>query len=110
MKTLQRIFFWDFQRTSWQWDIVVTLILAFIFLTPRDLFRDQPKAANIQMLDQGYWIEPKVLENVPEADRRQKAAYFVNEKYKNHATITHVTPLRDEAEGEITGYIAYTKP
>jgi hypothetical protein len=112
MRTLRRLIFWDFQRTSWQWDIVVTLILAFIFLMPRDLFRDQPRAASIQMLpaQQGFLIEPKLLANVPEAERPQKAAELVNQRFKTHTTITHVAPVRDEAEGEITGYMAYTKP
>ena len=110
MKTLRRIFFWDFPRTSWQWDVIVTLILAFIFLTPRDLFRDQPQAAKIQMVQQGYLMDTKTLANVPEAERPQKAAELVNQKFKIHAIITHVAPIRDDAEGEITGYMAYTKP
>jgi len=112
MKTLRRLFFWDFQRTSWQWDIIVTLILAFIFLTPRELFRDQPRAASIQMLpaQQGFLIEPKLLTNVAEADLPRKAAELVNQRYKTHTTILRVEPVRDEAEGEITGYMAYTKP
>jgi hypothetical protein len=110
MKTLRRLFFWDFQRTSWQWDIIVTLILAFIFLTPRDLFRDQPQAARIQIVQQGFLMETKLLADVPEADRPQKAAELVNQRYKTHTIITHVAPVRDDAEGEITGYMAYTKP
>jgi hypothetical protein len=112
MRTLRRLIFWDFQRTSWQWDIIVTLILAFIFLTPRELFRDQPRAASIQMLpaQQGFLIEPKLLANVADADLPQKAADLVNQRFKTHTTITHVEPIRDEAEGEITGYMAYTKP
>ena len=112
MRTLRRLIFWDFQRTSWQWDIIVTLILAFIFLTPRELFRDQPRAASIQMLpaQQGFLIEPKLLANVADAYLPQKAADLVNQRFKTHTTITHVEPIRDEAEGEITGYMAYTKP
>lgn len=107
---LRRLIFWDFPRTSWQWDIIVTLILAFIFLTPRDLFRDQPRAASIQMLQQGFLIEPKLLTNVSKADLPEKAAELVNQRFKTHTTITHVEPVFDEAEHEITGYMAYTKP
>jgi hypothetical protein len=110
MRTLRRLIFWDFPRTSWQWDIIVTLILAFIFLTPRDLFRDQPRAASIQMLQQGFLIEPKLLTNVSKADLPEKAAELVNQRFKTHTTITHVEPVFDEAEHEITGYMAYTKP
>ena len=109
---LGRLIFWDYKRTSWQWDIIVTLILAFIFLTPREVFRDQPRAANIQMLpaQQGFLIEPKLLADVAEADRPRKAAELVNQRFKTHTTITHVAPVFDDSEHEITGYMAYTKP
>lgn len=110
MQTLRRLIFWDFPRTSWQWDIIVTLILAFIFLTPRDLFRDQPRAASIQMLQQGFLIEPKLLTNVSKADLPEKAAELINQRFKTHTTISHVEPVFDESEHEITGYMAYTKP
>jgi hypothetical protein len=112
MRTLRRLLFWDFPRTSWQWDIIVTLILAFVFLTPRDVFRDQPRAASIQMLpaQQGFLIEPKLLANVPEADQPQKATELVNQRFKTHTTILRVEPVLDEAESEIKGYMAYTKP
>jgi len=112
MRTLRRLFFWEFKRTSWQWDIIVTLILAFIFLTPRDVFRDQPRAASIQMLpaQQGFLIETKLLVNVPKADQVNKATDLVNERFKTHTTILRVEPVMDDTEGEITGYMAYTKP
>ena len=107
---LRRLLFWEFPRTSWQWDIIVTLILAFIFLTPRDVFRDQARAASIQMLQQGFLIEPKLLANVAEADQTRKATELVNQRFKIHTTITRVDPVLDDTESEITGYMAYTKP
>ena len=112
MKALGRFIFWDFPRATWQYDVIVAAILAFIFLTPRDVFRDQPRAASIQMLpaQQGFLIEPKLLANVPEADQPQKAAELVNQRFKTHTTITHVEPVYDDSENEITGYMAYTKP
>ncbi len=112
MRALRRLIFWEFPRTSWQWDIIVTLILAFIFLTPRDWFRDQPRAASIQMLpaQQGYLIEPKLLADLAEADQLRKATDLVNQRFKIHTTITRVEPVYDEAESEITGYMAYSKP
>ncbi len=64
MGNLSRFVLWDFPRASWQYDVIVALILAFIFLTPREIFRDQPKAANVVMLpaEQGtglFWIAPE---------------------------------------------------
>ena len=112
MKALGRFIFWDFPRATWQYDVIVAAILAFIFLTPRDVFRDQPRAASIQMLpaQQGYLIEPKLLANVPETEQPAKASELVNQRFKTHATIARVEPVFDESEEEITGYMAYTKP
>ena len=66
MGNLSRFLFWDFKRASWQYDVIVVLILAFIFVTPNNIFRDQPKAANVVMLpaEQGtglFWIAPQLL-------------------------------------------------
>lgn len=109
MKAL-RLLFWDYPRGSWQYDIIVALIVAFIFLTPRDVFRDQPKAASVVMLRGGFWIEPQLLTGVPENELLNKAAALVNARYKTHASIGSVEPIYDEAEQEIKGFMAFTKP
>ena len=36
--TLRKIVFWNYPRTSWQWDVLCVLILVFIFLTPKSWF------------------------------------------------------------------------
>jgi hypothetical protein len=116
MRTLGRFLLWDFPRASWQYDVMCGLILAFIFFTPRDLFRDQPRAANnIVMLpaDQGaglFWIAPEKLTHVPVADQAAKASQLVNDRFKTHMTVTRVEPLLDDDEETVTGYIAYTQP
>jgi hypothetical protein len=112
MKALGRLIFWEFPRASWQYDVIVAAILAFIFLTPRDVFKDQPRAASIQMLpaQQGFLIETKLLANVAEAEQPRRAAELVNQRFKTRTTITHVEPVYDDSENEITGYMAYTKP
>jgi hypothetical protein len=33
--TAKKIAFWNYSRTSWQWDVLCVLILVFIFLTPK---------------------------------------------------------------------------
>ena len=37
-----RSIFWAYERGSWQYDIIVIAILAFIFLSPRGWFNDRP--------------------------------------------------------------------
>ncbi|HJZ82304.1 MAG TPA: hypothetical protein VKD91_18225 [Pyrinomonadaceae bacterium] len=36
--TIRKIAFWNYPRTSWQWDVLCVLILVFIFLTPKSWF------------------------------------------------------------------------
>jgi hypothetical protein len=36
---IKRIFFWRYDRTTWQYDVLCVLILAFIFLTPKSWFQ-----------------------------------------------------------------------
>ena len=115
MGNWSRFILWDFKRASWQYDVIVVLILAFIFVTPREIFRDQPKAANVVMLpaEQGtgllFWIAPQLLDGVPSADRTSTAANLVKAQYKRRMTVTRVEPLMD-AEMDVTGYMAYTQP
>ncbi len=37
-----RAVFWTYRRGSWQYDVLVVLILAFIFFTPRSWLGDRP--------------------------------------------------------------------
>ena len=56
---MKRFIFWDYPRASFPYDIMVALILAFIFLTPADIFRDKPRASEVAMLPGGiYMIGP----------------------------------------------------
>jgi hypothetical protein len=41
-QALVRTAFWSYDRGTWQYDLIVLAILAFIFLTPRAWFQDRP--------------------------------------------------------------------
>ena len=88
---------------------MVGLILAFIFLMPREIFNDQPKAANIVILHGGFWIDPQLLDGVPNQQLVSKAAALVNQRYKTRPAISAVEPIPDDA-GQIKGYMAFTRP
>ncbi len=38
---LKQVWLWPYERGTWQYDIIVGLILAFIFFTPRTLFNTE---------------------------------------------------------------------
>jgi hypothetical protein len=35
LTTLKKIFFWNYARNTWQWDVLCVVIRIFIFLTPK---------------------------------------------------------------------------
>jgi len=105
---LSKLLFWEFPRGSVSYDIVVALIVAFIFLTPRDMYRDQPRGSSIVMLpaQQGFLLEPALLTGVAAADQPGQATALVRDRFKTRASVTRVEPVYDE--GELTGYMAFT--
>jgi hypothetical protein len=38
LTTLKKLFFWNYPRNTWQWDLLCVVILIFIFLTPKSWF------------------------------------------------------------------------
>jgi hypothetical protein len=44
-QVLQRTIFWSYERGSWPYDLLVLVIVAFVFLTPRSWFHDQPESS-----------------------------------------------------------------
>ena len=107
---LSKLIFWEFPRGSVHYDIVVMLIVAFIFLTPREMYRDQPRASSIVMLpaQRGYLLEPGLLAGIAPPDQPARATTLVRDRFKTHATVTRVEPVLDE--GELTGFMAFTEP
>jgi hypothetical protein len=50
-RAIGRVFFWSYERMTWQYDVMVALIVAFVLLTPRHWFKDQPRpVASAQLL------------------------------------------------------------
>ena len=44
---LKRIFFWNYERGTWPYDVLVLAIVAFVFLTPRNWFHDQAETSPV---------------------------------------------------------------
>ncbi len=113
---IKRFVLWDYPRASWQYDVMVGLILVFLFLTPREWFRDQPRiprASKIAMLEAGhganvYWIESELLASIPEADRDAKALEMLKTQTGESQRLIRLEPVFD-SEKEIKGYMAFTR-
>ena len=44
--TLKKIFFWNYPRNTWQWDLLCVVCLIFIFLTPKTWFASSERPLN----------------------------------------------------------------
>src|ERR1035437_3513740 len=115
---LKRFILWDFPRSSWQYDAIVAIILAFIFLTPRDWFRDQPripKASQIAMLpsengSSPFFVDTQLLERIPENQRVARLTEMLQKSTSNrNLAVIRVEPILD-SEGELQGYMAFARP
>ena len=70
--TLKKIFFWNYARNTWQWDLLCVVILIFIFLTPKRWFTSGERAQG--MLHQSPVVKTVLLTPelvVDERDTRQ---------------------------------------
>ena len=114
MSGIKRFLLWDYPRTSWQYDLMVAIILAFIFLMPREAFRDWPRANDITRLpaEAGanvFWVEPDLLETIPEPDRGIRVQQLLRSRYGKKENVIRVEPIFGD-ERELKGYMAFTRP
>jgi hypothetical protein len=110
----KRFFMWDFPRGSVAYDIKVGAILAFIFLTPAWVFRDQPtldKAKDdIVMLplsgsDERYWLESGLVEAIPSSERIDRLAALISDRTGRTRRVVRLEPLLSD-DGKTQGYVA----
>jgi hypothetical protein len=113
---IQRTFFWSYERGSWQYDLIVAAILAFIFLTPRSWFRRDP---NLGMVDlrhiQGvvevahektrhtYVMDARLLKSRSPQALEAAARDILQERLGKQYQVVSVEPVRDQG-GVILSY------
>src|SRR5215469_2880442 len=113
----KRFILWNYPRGSRPYDVMVGIILAFIFLTPRDFFRDQPripKASPITMLpsENGsllFHVDAELLKNIPENQRVETLTQLLQKRTSNRRiAVIRIEPILD-SEGELQGYMAFAR-
>ena len=106
--------FWEYERGSWQYDVKVALILAFIFLTPRGVFNDRPmlsqgrQVVEVRSADGiGYRVEASVLEGTTRS-LEVNAEHIVEQVRGRPAQIERIEPVLDERK-RIVAYTIWIK-
>jgi len=111
-----RAVFWSFERGTWQYDIIVLLILAFIFLTPRGWFQDRP---TLQLTDlrhaQGlvevgggengwtYLVDARLVDSFAPQKPAEAIREILRRRLEKPFTVKSIEVLRD-SHNVILGY------
>jgi len=121
---LSRIFFWQFERGSWQYDLAVIGILIFVFFMPRRWLRDQPelsqptKGEQIELIthtgnESEYRVDARVLtppERMPQLQNELHRALqrALPDLQSGHFSILKVEAERDE-HGAVVAYQVFVR-
>jgi hypothetical protein len=121
MNIFRRYFFWTEERGSLHYDVMVTLILLFIFVAPRVIdFKDKPvtvaplQHSQVLIKEQGlqghearfvYEIRVDDLHGATSDADLRKAILDIVEPIAGDVTLDHYTPVQD-TKGHIVAYDA----
>jgi hypothetical protein len=121
MKILRNYFFWTYERGSFHYDVMVTLILLFLFISPRFInFKDRPvpeiplqqsevlvKAARSVSGEAEFVYEIRVddLHGAKSDAEIRRAILNVVEPIAGAVTLEQYTPVSD-TKGHVVAYDA----
>ena len=106
-RTIRGYIFWSYERGSLHYDIMVTLILLFIFVSPRFIhYKDNPVERNAHLTgvivlpaENGefiYQIQASAVNSAQGGDIRRQLEQII-EPIAGAVSITRVVPINDAA-------------
>jgi hypothetical protein len=121
MNILRRYIFWTYERGSFHYDVMVTLILLFLFVSPRFIdFKEKPvavvplRSSEVLIREQGssqgearflYEIRAEDLRGAATDAEKKAAMLRVIEPIAGDVTMESYSPVLD-AKGHIVAYDA----
>ena len=117
-RTIKGFILWSHERGTIQYDVMVTLILLFVFFSPRFIdFNDRPVGRNPQPSDivvspDGgggfiYQIESKAIPGGDDAAVREQLLRVI-EPISGEISIQHYDPVTDK-KGKVVAYRVWVK-
>lgn len=115
---LSRMFFWSYERGTWQYDLAVILILVFVLLTPRNWFHDRPESGGpvapgqVQLLSKEgnrltYRVDARILapptKLALQNDLHTALQEALPELHNGNFSIAKIEPVHDD-RGTVTAY------
>jgi hypothetical protein len=117
-----RSFFWTYRRGSWQYDVIVIVILAFIFLTPRSWYAPQPPPQvtgflkNQGIIDLGrikgngiYIVDARLVRLRPGQKTEDAVRDILSQRLQRPVTVVSADEILDKNK-TIIGYTVVVQP
>ena len=112
----KRSVFWSYERGSWQYDVIVLAILAFIFISPRAWFNDRPtlqltdlrhqqgivEMGHLSKRDVRYLVDARLIDSLgikPE----DAIPVILQQHLQKSFTVKSIDPVRDRHQ-VVLGY------
>lgn len=119
LRILRRYVFWTYERGSFHYDVMVTLILIFLFLSPRLInFKDRPaetvalQSSEVLVKEAGsrngnsrfvYQIRAEDVTSARTEEQRQRAFLRLIEPISGEVNLEHYETVKDAA-GKVIAY------
>jgi hypothetical protein len=104
LSLLRKLFFWNYARNTWQWDVLCVVILIFIFLTPKSWFENGERrgsSAHQNPTVSTVLVGPELIDNAQ--DRRHVEQVVRAFTGRNDVQVVNVRTVRDQ-DGKARGY------
>ncbi len=116
-RTLKGFVLWSYDRGTWQYDVMVALIVLFVLFAPARWFHDQPvynpwQARDIMRLDKEpegvrYRVSAELLASY-DSDPQRAASEVFAQNLPHPFTIVRIQEVRDE-DAEVVWYDVWVR-
>jgi hypothetical protein len=104
MGILQKLFFWNYDRNTWQWDILCVVILIFIFGTPKSWFENSERQGRVlhqSPVATTVLVGPELIDNAEDKQRFERVVRDLTGRPE--AQVLNVRKVLDK-DGKTRGY------
>ena len=104
LSVLRKLFFWNYARNTWQWDVLCVVILIFIFLTPKSWFEGGERralSAHQNSVASTVLVGAELIDNVDDKGRVEQVVRTITNRPN-----TEVMSVRKlvGADGKVRAY------
>lgn len=104
LSVLRKLFFWNYARNTWQWDVLCVVILIFIFGAPKNWFEISERGGALGHQSPAastVLVSPELVGNAQ--DRAQIEQIVRTISGRNDAQVINVRKVVDK-DGKTRGY------